>query len=222
MAVEIMGYLVTSPDNTLERTEKIMPGKKVTARVAEKGSSRSALIVTLIVALIGGLATVLAAVINERSSNIPFAPPQASAPPGPHTSGETPVPGGANVPPVGNGGTTHEYVYHAARNPAGESWFNSGTANTSKGRNSFTIKDLLCDDDWGIQVQYWFYDANESLVQGNLRLPGDCSPVEESRSIPGGSNALSTTLTFHWRAGKYDNNRQSADTWEPWITTTIF
>lgn len=194
--------------------------KKAVARVAEKGTSRAVLIVTLLVALIGGVATVMSAVINARSSSVPFVPPQASAPP--HNSGEMPVPGGANAPPVDNGGTTHEYVYHAAGNLAGEAWFNSGTANMSKGRNSFTIKDLFCGDGWGIQVEYWFDDANKSRVQGNLRLPGDCGPVEESRSISGGSNALPTTLAFHWRAGKYDNNGQSADTWEPWITTTIF
>lgn len=89
-----------------------------------------------------------------------------------------------------------------------------------KGRNSFTVKDLYCGDSWGIRVQYWLYNANGKYVQGNIRLPSDCSP-EESRSIPGGSNALPTTLTFHWRAGKYDNHGWSGDTWEPWITTTI-
>lgn len=90
------------------RRNQAKPGKEISGpSTAEKNSSRSALIVALIVALIGGAATVLAAVINQRSNSTPFISPQVVFG-GPPTAGQT----------------THEYVYHAAGNLAGEAWFN--------------------------------------------------------------------------------------------------
>jgi hypothetical protein len=117
-----------------------------------------------------------------------------------------------------NGGQTQEVVYHAAGSAAGQIWFNSGTANLSKGRNSFTVKDVLCGDSWSIYVQYRYTDAHGVRQQGSKYLPGDCSPVEWSGSIAG---AQPVPLTFYWRGCKWDVNHKSGDTCEPWKTTTI-
>ncbi len=120
--------------------------------------------------------------------------------------------------PDTNGGTTNEVVYHAAGNAAGTAWFNSGTANMRKGRNSFTVKDLFCGDGWSIYVQYSYTDAQGTSRSGSKYLSGDCSPVEWSGSIVG---AQPKALAFRWRGCKWDTNHRSADTCEPWITTTV-
>jgi hypothetical protein len=117
-----------------------------------------------------------------------------------------------------NGGTTHEFVLHSAGNKAGEAWFNSGTANLSKGRNSFTLKDLFCGDGWAILVQYYYTDPQGTQHGLTALLKGDCNPIERSFSVAG---ALSKPVTFHWRAGKWDVNGLSSTTFEPWVTTTI-
>jgi hypothetical protein len=117
-----------------------------------------------------------------------------------------------------NGETGHEFVYHAAGNAAGEAWFNSGTANLSKGRNSFTIKDLNCGDFWSIYVEYNYTDTQGMYRTGSKYLHGDCRPVEWSGSI---ADAQPTSSSFRWRACKWDVNHVSSDTCEPWITTTI-
>ena len=126
---------------------------------------------------------------------------------------------GVGTAHAANGGTTHEFVYHAAGNIAGEAWFNSGTANLTKGRNSFTIKDDFCGDGWAIEVEYYWYDTAGNYHYGYRAEPADCSGSWEwSPSIAG---AQPTSLTFHWHAGKWDPNGISNDTWEPWIQTTI-
>lgn len=119
-----------------------------------------------------------------------------------------------------NGGTTQEVVYHASGKTAGQVWFNSGTANPAKGRNSFTVKDDFCGDGWAIEVEYYWYDTAGNLHSGGALEPADCSAGswESSFSIVG---AQSTSLTFYWHAGKWDVNGISAATWEPWIETTI-
>jgi hypothetical protein len=111
-----------------------------------------------------------------------------------------------------------EVVYHAAGNTAGIVWFNSGTANMNKGRNSFTVKDDFCGDGWSIYVQYSYRDAQGTPHEGSKYLSGDCVPVEWSGSIAG---AQPTLLPFQWRGCKWAVNHSSADTCEPWIASTI-
>lgn len=125
-----------------------------------------------------------------------------------------------NAAHAANGGTTHEFVHHASGRIAAEAWFNSGTANLAKGRNSFTIKDDFCRDGWAIEIEYYWYDTSGYEHDGAAYEPTDCSGSswEDSFSIAG---AQSTSLTFYWHAGKWDVNGISADTWEPWIQTTI-
>jgi hypothetical protein len=70
----------------------------------EKSRLSPTLIVALIVALIGGVATVLAAVINHGSNSTALTPPQATAPPHPETADDMmPVP---NCPTCISGGKT--------------------------------------------------------------------------------------------------------------------
>ncbi|MCP2338694.1 hypothetical protein [Actinomadura rupiterrae] len=124
---------------------------------------------------------------------------------------------GVTTAQAANGGTTHEFVYHAAGNLAGEAWFNSGSANPSKGQNSFTIKDLFCGDGWSIYVKWVGRNPDGSLSGGVAYLHGDCDPVERSLSVSGPRSA---SLPFSWSACKWDTNHLSADTCEPWINTT--
>jgi eukaryotic-like serine/threonine-protein kinase len=136
----------------------------------------------------------------------------------PSAPASTPPPAPASPTFNPNGGQTQETVYHAAGNAAGQIWFNSGTANPSKGRNSFTVKDVLCGDSWSIYVQYTYTDAHGVRQHGSKYLSGDCNPVEWSGSVAGAQPA---PLTFQWRGCKWDVNHKSGDTCEPWQTTTI-
>lgn len=116
-----------------------------------------------------------------------------------------------------SGGTTHEYVYHAAGNIAGEAWFNSGTANPSKGRNSFTIKDDLCNDGWAIEVHFKIAGSNTLNIVG---LNSDCTGSSSERSFSA-YGAQPSPQTLLWQACKRDTHGISATTCSPIITTTI-
>lgn len=116
------------------------------------------------------------------------------------------------------GGTTHEFAYHADGKKAGEAWFNSGITNPSKGRNSFTLKDLFCGDGWSVRVEY-NWSTGGSSTYGHSDLDGDCSPVEKTLSI---ANSLGgKSYAFHWRICKWDVNHKSPMTCESWVNTTI-
>jgi hypothetical protein len=160
--------------------------------------------------------TAAASTAPPSTAAAPTAPP-STAPP------STAPPSTAAAPPASpafapDGGKTEESVYHAAGNAAGYIWFNSGTANLSKGRNSFTVKDVFCGDGWSIYVQYMYTDADGGSQQGSKYLSGDCSPVEWSGSI---ADAQSAPLDFQWRGCKWAVDHNNADTCEPWIMTTI-
>jgi hypothetical protein len=81
-----------------------------------------------------------------------------------------------------------------ATSGVGYAWFNSGTHNMAKGRNSFTVKDNRCGDGYITFVYYEVYDNRDwdsgsetytysgKLASGQV-VTGDCSEV--SRSIYG-------------------------------------
>ena len=94
--------------------------------------------------------------------------------------------------------TSHVWVRHAAGNAAGEVWFNSGPHNLDRGYNSFTIKDAMCNDGWGIKVRYqvsgssgWNWTSGVACDGGGAR--------ERNVTIPGKSKYVKMT----WYGCKY-------------------
>lgn len=85
--------------------------------------------------------------------------------------------------------TSQTTVYHwsGARPVAGKVWFNSGTHNPAKGRNSFTVKDSMCGDGWAIFALYRIGD-------GPLRQTRNVSCDEFSVSVAG--NVARTRITW--------------------------
>jgi hypothetical protein len=94
--------------------------------------------------------------------------------------------------------TSYRVVHHAAWNAAGEVWYNSSNHNLSVGYNSFTIKDSMCNDGWGIRVAYWFrgeewrWTAPVTCDKGGL--------PEQTFSIP--SRGQRTAVS--WNGCKYN------------------
>ncbi|MER7212280.1 hypothetical protein ABZ470_02800 [Streptosporangium sp. NPDC020072] len=92
---------------------------------------------------------------------------------------------------VAHAATSHQVVYHADGNWAGEVWFNAGTHNMAKGRNSFTVKDTFCGDGWKVGVHYEIPALN---IYRTFMLNGDCSG-ESSFSVVSYDVAPSA---IHW------------------------
>jgi hypothetical protein len=94
--------------------------------------------------------------------------------------------------------TSHALVHHEAGNAAGEVWFNSGPHFIDHGYNSFTVKDKLCGDGWGIRVKYsvggkkWSWTPEVSCDRGG--------PQERDFTVPGRTDAA----PLRWVGCKYD------------------
>ncbi|WP_440105361.1 hypothetical protein [Streptosporangium sp. H16] len=101
---------------------------------------------------------------------------------------------------VAHAATSSMNVYHAAGNVAGTVWFNSGTSNMAKGRNSFTVRDGLCDDGWTVYAQYKKSSWNNPVVSWRYTDGVSCN---------GGTRELSVSISgdvsrqkFIWRGCK--------------------
>ncbi|MEU9837279.1 hypothetical protein AB0D67_37580 [Streptosporangium sp. NPDC048047] len=100
--------------------------------------------------------------------------------------------------------TSSMFVYHANGKVAGQVWFNSGTSNLSKGRNSFTVKDSFCGDGWTVFAQYKKSSWNNPVVSRQYTDGVSCSssPREFSVSIAGDVSRQK----FIWRGCKQSEN----------------
>jgi hypothetical protein len=92
---------------------------------------------------------------------------------------------------------TSQYAYTRPDNGAymAEAWFNSGTHNMSKGRNSFTLKDHVCNDGFLARVEWKGARYTSSRTRWT-----DCG--EESFSIEPNdvtSSKISWTICLHDR-----------------------
>jgi hypothetical protein len=110
---------------------------------------------------------------------------------------------------VAHAATTSMNVYHAAGNVAGTVWFNSGTSNMTHGRNSFTVKDGLCNDGWAVYAQYKKSSWNNPLVGWRYTDAASCN---------GGTREFSVSISgdvskqkFIWRGCKQSENDLSVE-----------
>ena len=118
------------------------------------------------------------------------------------------------LPTWASAASTNSVVHHGGGNVAGEVWFNSGFSaghdgNPKFGENSFTIRDKLCADGWGIGV-WWKYNGQEHVH----KLQRDCRPgevLEETFQI---APTDAPSVQFEWKAFKWDTNNRSATTYE--------
>ncbi len=80
--------------------------------------------------------------------------------------------------------TTEQYMYHrsGAQAHAGSVWYNAGTHNPGKGRNSFTVKDELCGDGW---ISFVYYEVKELNTDRTVKSGQVIAPTcgEHSESI---------------------------------------
>jgi hypothetical protein len=82
--------------------------------------------------------------------------------------------------------TSGSYIHNDNNQIMVEVWFNSGTHNMSKGRNSFTLKDYICGDGYTAYVSWTLYGVHHSRERG-------CG--EESFSIEP-NNVARTQFTY--------------------------
>jgi hypothetical protein len=119
------------------------------------------------------------------------------------------------VPAWASASSTNSVVHHAGGNVAGEVWFNSGFSaghdgKPSKfGENTFTIRDKLCSDGWGIGV-WWSYKGKEYTH----KLGRDCRPGETYEETFQIAPTDQPSVRFEWKAFKWDTNNRSATTYE--------
>lgn len=79
------------------------------------------------------------------------------------------------MPAVAEASTSNRIIYYSdGTTAAGEVWFNSGTSNISRGRNSFTVKDRICDDGWMIFAEYKRSTWNNPLVSWKYTDGASC------------------------------------------------
>jgi hypothetical protein len=118
------------------------------------------------------------------------------------------------LPTWASASSTNSVVHHAAGNVAGEVWFNSGFSAGHDGKprfgeNSFTIRDKLCADGWGIGV-WWKYNGQEHVH----KLQRDCRPGEDLEETFQIAPTDQPSVRFEWKAFKWDTNNKSATTYE--------
>ncbi|MCT9935186.1 hypothetical protein N5079_33795 [Planotetraspora sp. A-T 1434] len=96
--------------------------------------------------------------------------------------------------------TSSMIVYHASGAVAGEVWFNSGTTNMSKGRNSFTVRDRFCDDGWMVYAEYKKSSWNNPLVAWRYTDGASCNGGDTELSVSISGDV--TRQKFIWRGCK--------------------
>ncbi|MFI7543456.1 hypothetical protein [Actinoplanes sp. NPDC049599] len=97
------------------------------------------------------------------------------------------------VPAAAQAATSSAVVYHASGRVAGYVFYNAGTHNMAKGRNSFTVVDSFCGDGWAVGVQWRSVAAGEVIAQGILTAP-DCK--EASFSVHSYGRGYSTPISY--------------------------
>lgn len=129
------------------------------------------------------------------------------------------VAGGALIgasPPV-EASTTHQIMYHADGNVAGEAWWNPGNhmghshGDHGDAINAFTIADKFCGDGWSIGVE-WTIDGQRH----ERRLDGDCEPEEITFETGHGTDIM---REFVWRIFMWDTNGMSPTEYAPEFRT---
>jgi len=109
----------------------------------------------------------------------------------------------------------------AAPSGVGYVWYNAGTSNMAKGRNSFTVKDDHCGDGYKTFVYYEIYDHrspngsggynySDRLINGQV-IAEDCREVSISVYGP-----PATTDYIRWVPAKkkISNGNESYGFWE--------
>ncbi|MFB9207638.1 hypothetical protein ACFFV7_41105 [Nonomuraea spiralis] len=109
--------------------------------------------------------------------------------------------------------TSEQVIHHADGKAAGHVWFNSGTHNMEKGRNSFTVKDVFCGDGWKAGVQF---EVPQLGISGWYASRGDCAG-EASFSADEGDLPRSV---IYWRGFKASTT-ETLYTYEPWMTDYV-
>lgn len=92
-----------------------------------------------------------------------------------------------------------------------EAWFNSGTHNMAKGRNSYTLKDHICNDSFLAQVEW-----KGARYNGTRTRWADCG--EESFSIE--PNDVGATK-ISWRICLYDTVTGFIWCKNNWVTDVV-
>lgn len=112
------------------------------------------------------------------------------------------------APSVAHAATSHQFSDDDRGKKYGEAWFNSGTTRSDIGRNSFTVKNWICND--GIQIMVEWEGA-----RNGYQIHPDCG--EESFSIETRNVARAA---IQWHVCRRDMYTALA-VCEKWITDYI-